>query len=126
MNGKQSLGERLRERLAEQYTVLVMPHSQRKPVRFKVRVWAALAVLLTAVLLIGTCFFLTGYLPQRHQAQAERAAREQLTQEKAALERSLELLEAEKQQAELEIEALREELETLQEEAPEDTEENAA
>ncbi len=116
MNGKQAIGERFRERLTEQYTVLVMPHSQRKPVRFKVRVWVVWAVLLTAILLTGACFFLTGFLPQRHKAQAERSAREQLTQEKAELERSCELLNMEKEQAELELEALREELETLQEE----------
>lgn len=116
MNGKQAIGERFKEHLAEQYTVMVMPHSQRKPVRFKIRVWAVWAVLLTAVLVIGTSFFLMGFLPERHRAQAERAAREQLTQEKAALERSQELLSVEKEQAELELEALRAELEALQEE----------
>lgn len=88
-----------KERLFLSYTVMLLPHSQKKPVNFKLPVWVFGALFLGLIVLTGTCLFFAG---SRYQL-------EQVRKEKAQLEQEWEELAVQKQLADQENEALRQE-----------------
>ncbi len=83
------------------YTVMLVPHSQKKMIHFKTPVWIFGVFFLGLLVLTGTCLFFAG---SRHQL-------EQVRREKAQLEQEWEQLARQKEQAEQENDALRKEQE---------------
>ncbi len=85
------------EKLSLDYTVMLLPHSQKKPIHFKTPVWTFLLFFLFLLSLTGATLFFAG----------SRLQLEQVREEKAQLEKEWELLAAQKKQAEEENETLR-------------------
>lgn len=88
-----------KERISLDYTVMLVPHSQKKPIHFKTPVWTFGVVLLGLFILSGACLFFAG---SRHQLK-------QVRREKAQLEQEWEQLAKQKRLADQENEALKEE-----------------
>lgn len=86
-----------RERISLNYTVMLLPHSQKKPIHFKTPVWTFGLIFLGILALSGTCLFFAG---SRHQLKEVQSEKEQL-------EREWVLLAVEKQMADEENESLR-------------------
>lgn len=95
-----------KERISLNYTVMLLPHSQKKPIHFKTPVWTFGVFFLAILVLSGTCLFFAG---SRHQLQRVREEKEQLEQE-------WEELAAQKQLADQENEALKEAREVQEQE----------
>ena len=93
-----------RERISLNYTVMLLPHSQKNPIHFKTPVWTFGLIFLAILVLTGTCLFFAG---SRAQLEVVRQEKEQLEIEKENLEQEWQLLAAQKQQAEAENESLR-------------------
>lgn len=98
-----------KERLFLSYTVMLLPHSQKKPVHFKIPVWVFGAMFLGLFVLTGTCLFFAG---SRYQL-------EQVRKEKAQLEQEWAQLAEQKQLADQENEVLRQEQEAQEQELKE-------
>lgn len=79
------------------YTVMLLPHSQKKPIHFKTPVWTFGLFFLFLLLLTGTSLFFAG----------SRLQLARVREEKAQLEQEWELLAEQKRQAEEENETLR-------------------
>jgi len=86
-----------KERISLNYTVMLLPHSEKKPIHFKTPVWTFGLFFLGLLVLTGTCLFFAG---SRHQL-------EQVRKEKEQLEQEWQQLAAEKQLADEENETLR-------------------
>ncbi len=92
-----------KERISLNYTVMLVPHSQKKPIHFKTPVWTFGVVFLGLFVLSGACLFFAG---------SRAGSRQQLSQvrmEKAQLEQEWEQLTEQKRLADEENEALKEE-----------------
>ena len=83
-----------KERISLNYTVMLVPHSQKKMIHFKTPVWIFGVFFLGLLVLTGACLFFAG---SRHQL-------EQVRREKAQLEQEWEQLARQKEQAEQENE----------------------
>lgn len=94
-----------RERISLNYTVMLLPHSQKKPIHFKTPVWTFGLIFLGILVLSGACLFFAG---SRVQLQVVRMEKEQLELEKENLEQEWQLLAAQKQMADEENAALKE------------------
>ena len=81
-----------KERISLNYTVMLVPHSQKKMIHFKTPVWIFGVFFLGLLVLTGACLFFAG---SRHQL-------EQVRREKAQLEQEWEQLARQKEQAEQE------------------------
>lgn len=88
-----------KERISLNYTVMLLPHSEKKPIHFKTPVWTFGLFFLGLLVLTGTCLFLAG----------SRLQLEKVREEKAELELEWEKLALGKQQADAENEALKKE-----------------
>lgn len=88
-----------KERISLNYTVMLVPHSQKKPIHFKTPVWTFGVAFLGLLVLTGACLFFAG---SRHQLT-------QVRREKALLEQEWEQLAEQKRLADEENEALKEE-----------------
>lgn len=88
-----------KERISLNYTVMLLPHSEKKPIHFKTPVWTFGLFFLGLLVLTGTCLFLAG----------SRLQLEKVREEKAELEQEWEKLALGKQQADAENEALKKE-----------------
>ena len=86
-----------KERISLNYTVMLLPHSQKKPIHFKTPVWTFGLFFLGLLILSGTCLFFAG---SRLQLKEVRMEKEQLEQE-------WEQLALQKQLADEENESLR-------------------
>ncbi len=86
-----------KERISLNYTVMLLPHSEKKPIHFKTPVWTFGLMFLGLLVLTGTCLFFAG---SRHQLK-------EIQREKEQLELEWGQLAAEKQQADMENERLR-------------------
>lgn len=95
-----------KERISLNYTVMLLPHSQKKPIHFKTPVWTFGLFFLGILVLSGTCLFFAG----------SRIQLKQVREEKAQLEREWEDLAAQKQKADKENEELRQAQETQEQE----------
>lgn len=95
-----------KERISLNYTVMLVPHSQKKMIHFKTPVWIFGAFFLGLLVLTGACLFFAG---SRHQLA-------QVRREKARLEVEWEQLARQKEQAEKENDALRQEQEYQEQE----------
>ncbi len=95
-----------KERISLNYTVMLLPHSQKKPIHFKTPVWTFGLFFLGILVLSGTCLFFAG---SRHQLQ-------QVREEKAQLEQEWEELASQKQMADIENEILKQARETQEQE----------
>ncbi len=93
-----------RERISLNYTVMLLPHSQKNPIHFKTPVWTFGLIFLAILVLTGTCLFFAG---SRAQLEVVRQEKEQLEIEKENLEQEWQLLAAQKQLADEENESLR-------------------
>lgn len=93
-----------KERISLNYTVMLLPHSQKKPIHFKTPVWTFGLFFLGLLILSGTSLFFAGSRLQLRQVRLEK---EQLEVEKENLEQEWQLLAAEKQIADDENEALK-------------------
>lgn len=91
------------------YTVMLVPHSQKKMIHFKTPVWIFGVFFLGLLVLTGACLFFAG---SRHQLA-------QVRREKAQLEVEWEQLARQKEQAEQENDALRQEQEYQEQELQE-------
>lgn len=92
-----------KERISLNYTVMLVPHSQKKPIHFKTPVWTFGVVILGLFVLSGACLFFAG---------SRAGSRQQLSQvrmEKAELEQEWEQLTEQKRLADEENKALKEE-----------------
>lgn len=94
-----------KERISLNYTVMLLPHSQKKPIHFKTPVWTFGLIFLGILILSGTCLFFAGSRAQLHVVRQEK---EQLEVEKENLEEEWQLLAAQKQMADEENQALKE------------------
>ena len=86
-----------KERISLNYTVMLLPHSQKKPIHFKTPVWTFGLIILALFVLSGACLFFAG---SRHQLNVVRKEKEQL-------EKEWELLAAQKQLEDQENELLK-------------------
>ena len=86
-----------KERISLNYTVMLLPHSQKKPIHFKTPVWTFGIFFLALLVLTGTCLFFAG---SHHQLNV-------VQKEKEHLEREWELLAAQKELEDQENERLR-------------------
>jgi cell wall-associated NlpC family hydrolase len=93
-----------KERISLNYTVMLLPHSQKNPIHFKTPVWTFGLIFLAILVLSGTCLFFAG---SRAQLEVVRQEKEQLEMEKENLEQEWQLLAAQKQMADEENESLR-------------------
>ncbi len=85
-----------KERISLNYTVMLVPHSQKKMIHFKTPVWIFGVFFLGLLVLTGACLFFAG---SRHQLK-------QVRKEKAQLEQAWEQLAQQKELADQENEAL--------------------
>lgn len=95
-----------KERISLNYTVMLLPHSQKKPIHFKTPVWTFGLFFLGLLVLTGTCLFFAGSRVQLKQVQAE----------KFHLEQEWDKLAAEKQKADEENEELKQARENQEQE----------
>lgn len=95
--------------LSLNYTVMLLPHSQKKPIHFKTPVWTFGLFFLGLLVLSGTCLFFAG---SRHQLK-------EVQKEKEQLEVEWELLAEQKRTADKENEALRQAREAQEKELKE-------
>lgn len=98
-----------KERISLNYTVMLLPHSQKKPIHFKTPVWTFGLFFLGILVLSGTCLFFAGSRHQLKEVQAE----------KAQLEQEWEQLAQQKELADLENEMLKQARETQEQELKE-------
>lgn len=78
------------------YTVMLLPHSQKKPIHFKIPVWVFSVIFLSLLVLVGTMLFFAG---SSHQLK-------QVAEEKRLLELEWQRLTVEKKQVEEQYYAL--------------------
>ena len=95
-----------KERISLNYTVMLLPHSQKKPIHFKTPVWTFGLFFLGLLILSGACLFFAGSRVQLKQVQAE----------KNHLEREWEKLAAQKEKADKENEELKQARENQEQE----------
>lgn len=95
-----------KERISLNYTVMLLPHSQKKPIHFKTPVWTFGLFFLGLLILTGACLFFAGSRVQLKQVQAE----------KSHLEQEWDKLAAEKQKADEENEELKQARENQEQE----------
>ncbi len=98
-----------KEQISLNYTVMLLPHSQKKPIHFKTPVWTFGLFFLGLLVLSGACLFFAGSRLQLKEVQAE----------KAKLEQEWEELAQEKELADLENEMLKQARETQEQELKE-------
>lgn len=95
-----------KERISLNYTVMLLPHSQKQPIHFKTPVWTFGLFFLGLLILSGACLFFAGSRVQLKQVQAE----------KNHLEREWEKLAAQKEKADKENEELKQARENQEQE----------
>lgn len=95
-----------KERISLNYTIMLLPHSQKQPIHFKTPVWTFGLFFLGLLALTGTCLFFAGSRIQLKQVQAE----------KNHLEREWKKLAAQKEKADEENEQLRQAREAQEQE----------
>lgn len=98
-----------KERIFLNYTVMLLPHSQKKPIHFKTPVWTFGLFFLAILVLSGTSLFFAGSRIQLKEVQMEKEQLEQEWQE----------LAAQKQEADAENETLRQAREVQEQELKE-------
>ena len=98
-----------KERIFLNYTVMLLPHSQKKPIHFKTPVWTFGLFFLGILILSGTCLFFAGSRIQLEEVQLE----------KEQLEIEWMQLAAQKQQADEENDTLRQAREAQEQELKE-------
>lgn len=98
-----------KERISLNYTIMLLPHSQKKPIHFKTPVWTFGLIFLALLVLTGACLFFAGSRVQLKQVQAE----------KNHLEKEWEKLAAQKEKADEENEQLKQARETQEQELKE-------
>ncbi len=98
-----------KEQISLNYTVMLLPHSQKKPIHFKTPVWTFGLFFLGLLVLSGACLFFAGSRIQLKEVQAE----------KAKLEQEWEELAQQKELADLENEMLKQARETQEKELKE-------
>lgn len=98
-----------KERIFLNYTVMLLPHSQKKPIHFKTPVWTFGLFFLGILILSGTCLFFAGSRIQLKEVQLE----------KEQLEIEWMQLAAQKQQADEENDTLRQAREAQEQELKE-------
>ena len=81
-----------RERISLNYTVMLLPHSEKKAIHFKTPVWTFGLIFLGLLVLTGTCLFFAG---SRHQLIQVRKEKEQLEQEWKSLAEQKQLADEE-------------------------------
>ncbi len=86
-----------KERISLNYTVMLLPHSQKEPIHFKTPVWTFGIFFIALLVLTGTCLFFAG---SHHQLNV-------VQKEKEHLEREWELLAAQKELEDQENEMLK-------------------
>lgn len=86
-----------KERISLNYTVMLLPHSQKEPIHFKTPVWTFGIFFIALLVLTGTCLFFAG---SHHQLSV-------VQKEKEHLEREWELLAAQKELEDQENEMLK-------------------
>lgn len=86
-----------KERISLNYTVMLLPHSQKEPIHFKTPVWTFGIFFIVLLVLTGTCLFFAG---SHHQLNV-------VQKEKEHLEREWELLAAQKELEDQENEMLK-------------------
>lgn len=101
-----------KERISLDYTVMLVPHSQKKPIHFKTPVWTFGAIFLGLLVLTGVCLFFAG---SRHQLIQVRREKEQLEQEWERLARQKQLADQENEVLRQEQELQKQELKELEE-----------
>lgn len=98
-----------KERIFLNYTVMLLPHSQKKPIHFKTPVWTFGLFFLGLLILSGTCLFFAGSRIQLREVQRE----------KNQLELEWQQLAKQKQQADAENDTLRQAREAQEQELKE-------
>lgn len=93
-----------KERISLNYTVMLLPHSQKKPIHFKTPVWTFGLFFLGILVLSGTCLFFAG---SRHQLKEVQQEKDHLEVEKEQLELEWLELAAQKQLSDQENENLK-------------------
>ena len=101
-----------KERISLDYTVMLVPHSQKKPIHFKTPVWTFGVIFLGLLVLTGTCLFFAG---SRHQLTQVRREKEQLEQEWERLAEQKQLADQENEILRQEQQIQKQELEELEE-----------
>ena len=98
-----------KERISLNYTVMLLPHSQKKPIHFKMPVWVFGMIFFGLLVLTGVSLFFAGSRLQLREVRKE----------KVQVEQERELLALQKQMADLENEALKQEREIQEQELKE-------
>ncbi len=101
-----------KERISLDYTIMLVPHSQKKPIHFKTPVWTFGVIFLGLLVLTGACLFFAG---SRHQLMQVRREKEQLEQEWERLAQQKQLADQENEILRQEQELQKQELEDLEE-----------
>lgn len=100
-----------KERISLDYTVMLVPHSQKKPIHFKTPVWTFGVIFLGLLVLTGACLFFAG---SRHQLIQVRREKEQLEQEWNRLAEQKQLADQENEILRKEQEQQKKELQELE------------
>lgn len=101
-----------KERISLNYTVMLLPHSQKKAIHFKMPVWTFGVAFLALLALTGTCLFFAG---SRHQLKQVQREKEQLEQEWEQLAEQKRLADEENKALKAEQELQEQELMALEE-----------
>ncbi len=101
-----------KERISLNYTVMLLPHSQKKAIHFKTPVWTFGVAFLALLALTGTCLFFAG---SRHQLKQVQREKEQLEQEWEQLAEQKRLADEENKALKAEQELQEQELMALEE-----------
>ncbi len=102
-----------KELLSLNYTVMLLPHSERKPIHFKIPVWVFGLAFFLLLIFTGTCLFFAGSRYRLAEVQKEKEELEQewirLTEEKQAADEENELLRIAQEAQEEELKKLEQE-----------------
>ncbi len=99
-----------KERISLNYTIMLLPHSQKKPIHFKTPVWTFGLIFLGLFILSGACLFFAGSRVQLKEVQQERDQLElewqQLAAQKELADQENENLKQAREAQEQELKAL--------------------
>lgn len=103
-----------KELVSLNYTVMLLPHSERKPIHFKIPVWVLGLIFLLLLIFTGTCLFFAG---SRYQLAEVQRQKEELEQEWMQLTLEKQAADEENEELRAAQEAQAEELKLLEQEA---------
>lgn len=103
-----------KELISLNYTIMLLPHSEKKPIHFKVPVWVLGLIFLALLIFSGTCLFFAG---SRYQLAEVRREKEELEQEWMQLTLEKQAADEENENLRAAQEAQAEELKNLEQEA---------